>query len=171
MIQKPIQPDPIDKLLQKIANEADVEQRYASFLQRCAARIVDTTIVLAIAYTLGWYFIYLIGDTNQLNEDYIIESVKKSLPALALMIWVLIYSPLLESTGGTLGKRLVRIKLVDAASDETPAFRMCMARSWIYMVFIVLAVVPSVLSCLAYFVSDQKQTWHDKLTNMICLKK
>jgi uncharacterized RDD family membrane protein YckC len=103
--------------------------------------------------------------------DFIVKSVEQAMPAFALMFWVIIYSPLMEATGGTVGKRLMRIQLVDLNSRTTPLFRMCMARSWIYLVLVTIAVIPAILSCLAFFVSDYHQTWHDKLTNMICVKK
>lgn len=159
MIQQPTQPDPIDALLDKIAREADADElRYASFIQRVMARIVDTAVVLMIAYGLGLIFLRFVRNNNDYNVDYISKSIQQALPALALMIWVLLYSPIMESTGGTLGKRLVGIKLVDLSSNELPVFRMCMARTWVYMIFVVLAGIPAVLSCLAYFVSDHKQT-------------
>jgi len=172
MISQPAQPDPIDTLLEKIAKEvAHEEQQPATFLQRAIARTVDTAIVFGFGYAAQLLFIEFVKKDNEFNIDFLVKSVEQAMPAFALMFWVLIYSPVMESTGGTLGKRLMRIRLVDLRTRETPAFRMCTARSWIYLVFVVLLFVPAIISCLAFFVSDYHQTWHDKLTNMICVKK
>jgi uncharacterized RDD family membrane protein YckC len=173
MISQPTQPDPIDQLLEKISREVkrEEEQRLATFLQRAVARTIDTAIIIGTAYATQEIMIYYIRENNPFNVDYIVESVEQAMPAFALMIWVLLYSPVMESTGGTVGKRIMRIELLDFDTNKTPMFRMCAARSWIYLIFVVLAGVPAVLSCLAFFISDNHQTWHDKLTNMICVKK
>jgi len=173
MISRPKEPDPIDTLLEKISKEAEQEekQQLATFLQRAIARTVDTAIVFGVAYAAQLLFVRFVKSDNTYNVDFIVKSVEQAMPAFALMLWVIIYSPLMESTGGTVGKRLMRIQLVDLNTRTTPLFRMCMARSWIYLVLVTIAVIPAVLSCLAFFVSDYHQTWHDKLTNMICVKK
>jgi uncharacterized RDD family membrane protein YckC len=172
MISHPAQPDPIDTLLEKISKEAEHEEKQtlAGFIPRAIARIVDTAIVFAFAYGAQLFFVQFVRSDNTYNVEFIVKSVEQAMPAFALILWVIIYSPLMESTGGTIGKRLMRIHLVDLNSRELPLFRMCMARSWIYLILIVLAGVPAILSCLAFFVSDYHQTWHDKLTNMICVK-
>ena len=172
MISRSAQPDPIDQLLNKISQEfkREEEQSLATFFQRAMARIMDTVIIAGTSYGLQELAIYFISADNPYNEPFIVSSVRQAMPAFALMSWVLLYSPVLESLGGTLGKRIMRIRLVDLNTRKVPYFRMCAARSWIYLIFVVLAGIPAVLSCLAYFVSDYHQTWHDKLTNMICVK-
>jgi len=172
MISQSAQPDPIDSLLEKISREVEIEQQHlATFLQRAIARIIDTAIVFGAAYGTQLLFVSYIKGDNTFNVDFLIKSTEQAMPAFALMLWVMVYSPLMESTGGTVGKRLMRIQLIDLGSRKTPPFRMCAARAWIYLIFIILLFAPAVLSCLAFFVSDYHQTWHDKLTNMICVKK
>jgi len=83
----------------------------------------------------------------------------------------LLYSPLMEATGGTVGKRLAGIRLVDDKTLETPDFRYCMARTWIYLVLFVLAILPSVISCLAVLVTHKRQAWHDKLSGTVVIKR
>ncbi|MBK9729941.1 MAG: RDD family protein [Chitinophagaceae bacterium] len=172
MISQSAQPDPIDQLLDKITKEVkrEEEQLLASFLQRAVARTIDTAIIAGAAYGLQALSIYFITRDDPYNVEFITMSVRQAMPAFALMLWVLLYSPVMESTGGTVGKRIMRIKLVDLNTRQIPVFRMCAARSWIYLILVVLAGLPAVLSCLAYFISDYHQTWHDKLTNMICVK-
>lgn len=172
MISQPAKPDSIDQLLRRIAHEAELEneQRLATFLQRVIARIVDTAIVMGVAYGAQLFFVDYVRAHNTINVDFIVKSVEQAMPAFALIFWVIVYSPILEGTGGTLGKRLVGIRLVDINTRTIPPFRMTTARAWIYLVFVVLLFVPAILSCLAFFITDYRQTWHDKFTGMICIK-
>jgi uncharacterized RDD family membrane protein YckC len=130
-------PDTIDKLLNRIIKEAKMETtiRYATFGQRSMARIIDAALVLALAYIIQQFFVAFIKSDNIYNVEHILRSTDQAVPALALMLWVLVYSPALESTG----------------------------------VFVVLAVIPSILACLAVLISDKKQAWHDKMTGMVCI--
>ena len=172
-IRRPAQPDPLDQLLSRFIRDADMEVRgmYANFWLRAAARLIDTVLMVAIAYGIYVSFIDLILRDNPTNGQLIVDRLKDAVPALALMIWVLVYSPLMEATGGTLGKRIVGIRLVDDKTHETPDFRYCMARTWVYLVLFVLAIVPSIVSCLAVWVTPKRQTWHDKLTGMVVIKR
>lgn len=162
----------VDRLLQRIGWQtvAEDEQNLATFVQRAIARLVDTAVVFAVAYAARELFIYFIRQGNVVNELYVITSIKQAMPALALILWVIVYSPVMESTGGTLGKRLVGIRLVELKTGRLPAFRVAAARAWIYLIFVVLLFAPAILSCLAFFISDYRQTWHDKLTGLICVK-
>ena len=192
--------DPIDHLLSKISAEAEAEYmpRYATFLQRVIARIVDTLVVVGAAYGLKQMLMgFIISDNNQ-NLGYVLDSIDQATPAIALMFYSMLYSPIMESTGGSLGKRIVRIKLVAVGKPYLAPFRNYMARSVIYLLFVVLSApfllrleklnsdpsisnivyaciticfAPGFLSCLAFFISDHKQTWHDKISNVMCVKK
>src|SRR4030095_2823795 len=111
MISQPTQPDPIDQLLEKISREVkwEEEQRLATFLQRAVARTIDTAIIFGVAYGAQLIAVYFIKRGAPYNVDFIVKSVQQAMPAFALMLWVLLYSPVLESTGGTIGKRIMRI--------------------------------------------------------------
>ncbi len=166
-------PDPIDKLLNRIINEAEMEAniQYASFVQRLTARLIDTAIVLVLSYIIQQLAVAFIKTDNIYNVEFILRSLDQAVPALAIMMWVLVYSPVMESMGGTIGKRIVGIQLLSEKTLQIPAFRFCFGRTWLYLVFIVLAVVPSVICGLAVFFSDKKQAWHDKMTGLICIVK
>lgn len=172
-LRRSTSPDPLDQLLNRIYREADLEARgaYASFLLRVAARAVDTALMVGLAYGIYYSLVGFIMTDNPTNGQYIADRLKEAVPALALMMWVLVYSPIMEATGGTVGKRIVGIRLVDEKTLVTPAFRYCMARTWVYLVLFVLAIVPSVISCLAVLVTPKRQTWHDKLTGMVAIKR
>ncbi len=174
MVSPTAQNDPVEKFLNHIIEEVEKETNppvYASFLQRVISRLIDTAIILLITYSIQIVAFYFIKKDEIYNADYIMTGLSQAMPALAIMIWVLLYSPLMEASGGTVGKRIVGIKLVSEHTLGMPPYRNFMIRSWVYLVFIIIAVIPSILSCLAYFVSDKKQTWHDKLSEVVCIKK
>ena len=125
MVSKSAQPDPIEQLLSKISQEVkrEEEQLLATFFQRAIARIIDTAIVFGTSYGLQEMAIYFINADNPYNVAFIVSSVKQAMPAFALMMWVLLYSPVLESLGGTIGKRIMRIRLVDLSTRQVPYFR------------------------------------------------
>lgn len=172
-LRRQTQPDPLDQLLNRFIKEADMEVRgmYANFWLRTIARLVDTALMVAVAYSIYYSCVGFILRDNPVNGQLIVDRLEDAVPALALMIWVLMYSPLMEATGGTVGKRLVGIRLVDEKTLKTPDFRYCMARTWVYLVLFVLAVIPSVISCLAVWVTPKRQTWHDKLSGMVVIKR
>ena len=172
-LRRQTSPDPLDQLLNRIYREADLEARgaYASFWLRAGARLVDTALMVGVAYGIYLSFVGIILRDNPTNGQMIVDRLEDAVPALALMIWVLLYSPVMEATGGTLGKRIFGIRLVDEKTLTTPAFRYCMARTWVYLVLFVLAVVPSVIACLAVLVTPKRQAWHDKLSGMVVIKR
>lgn len=164
----------IDKLLEKIVREAEKEDTnfvYASFFQRVVARLVDTAVVLAVAYSLQLWFDHWVVASKTFNAAYLAHSMNQVMPAFAVIFWAVIYSPIMEGTGGSLGKRLMRIQLVDEKTKGQPAFRNCFARSVLYMLLILLILAPAVFSCVAVLFTEKKQTWHDLLTGMVCVRR
>ena len=164
----------IDRLLEKIVQEAekdDTKLIYASFYQRVIARVIDTAVVVAVAYGLQLWFDHWVVASKTFNAAYLAHSMNQLMPAFAVIIWSVLYSPIMEGTGGSLGKRLMRIQLLDEKTNEQPAFRNCFARSVLYMLFILLVLAPAVFSCLAVLFTEKKQTWHDLLTGMVCVRR
>ncbi len=173
MITPSTQPDPIDKLLKEIMEETEQELqqvKFASFFQRVVARLVDMSLITGITLGIGYLaFSFIRKDTPE-SAAYIIDGLKQALPAFGIMIWVTLYSPLMESTGGTIGKRLMGIKMVnDNMEYKKPRFLTCAARAWVYLVFIMLLIIPAIASCIFVLFNDKKMTFHDKMFNMVCV--
>ncbi|HAP01816.1 MAG TPA: hypothetical protein DCQ93_07840 [Bacteroidetes bacterium] len=187
---QPSSPDPIDKLLSRIIKQVENDEqpvRYANFFQRTIARLIDMLIVAGIAIGISYSaFSFIRHDTPQ-DADFIINGLTQALPAFGIMLWVTLYSPILESTGGTIGKRIFRIKMVNDDEDRgNLRFLTCAARAWVYLVFIMLSapallfpyvlgivvapVLPAFASCLFMLFNPSKQCFHDKMFNMICVK-
>ncbi len=174
MITPLTQSDSIDKLLTKIMTEVEQELhpiKYASFFQRTIARLVDMSIVTGIAVGASYIAFNFIRQDTPESAVYIIDGLKQALPAFGIMLWVTLYSPIMESTGGTIGKRIIRVKIVnDDAEHKNPRFLTCAARAWVYLVFIMLLVVPAIASCIFVLFNDKKMTFHDKMFNMVCVR-
>ncbi|GDX52069.1 hypothetical protein LBMAG27_11160 [Bacteroidota bacterium] len=173
MIAPSTQTDPIDKLLTKIMIEAEQELlpiKYASFFQRTIARLVDMGFITGLAIGTGYLAFNFIRQNTPDEAAYIIDGLKQALPAFGIMLWVTLYSPLMESTGGTIGKRIMGIKMAnDDAENKSPRFLTCAARAWVYLVFIMLLVIPAIASCIFVLFNDKNMTFHDKMFNMVCV--
>lgn len=173
MITPSTQPDPIDKLLTKNMKEAEKELqpiKYASFFQRTIARLIDMSIVAGLAIGTAYLAFNFIRQNTPEDAAYIIDGLKQALPAFGIMLWVTLYSPLMESTGGTIGKRIMGIKMVnDDVEHKSPRFLTCAARAWVYLVFIMLLIIPAIASCIFVLFNEKKMTFHDKMFNMVCV--
>ncbi len=173
MIASTSQPDPIDKLLNKIMKEAEQELqpvKYASFIQRVIARLIDMTLITGVTLAIGYFMFSFIRKDTPEDAAFIINGLTQALPALGIMLWVTLYSPIMESTGGTIGKRIAGIKMVNDDSERNNVrFLTCAARAWVYLVFIMLLVLPAIASCVFVLFNDKKMTFHDKMFNMVCV--
>ena len=173
MIAPSKHPDFIDKLLTKIMNEAEQESKpviYASFTQRVIARLIDMAIITGVTVVVGYLaFNFIRKDTPQ-EAAFIINGLTQALPAFGIMLWVTLYSPIMESTGGTIGKRIAGIKMVNDDSErKNVRFLTCAARAWVYLVFIMLLLLPAIASCVFVLFNDKKMAFHDKMFNMVCV--
>jgi uncharacterized RDD family membrane protein YckC len=78
--------------------------------------------------------------------------------------------PVMEFLGGTVGKRIMGIHLLDASSLQPPDFMNCFGRGLAYLVLCVV-IVPAIISCLAVLYTPKKQAWHDFVSNVVAVKK
>ena len=144
--------------------------KYATFTQRVIARLIDMVLLTGVTVGIGYLaFNFIRKDTPQ-DAAYIINGLTQALPALGIMLWVTLYSPIMEITGGTIGKRIMGIKMVNDDSErKNVRFLTCAARAWVYLVFIMLLAIPSIASCVFVLFNDKKMAFHDKLFNMVCI--
>lgn len=144
--------------------------QYATFFQRVIARIIDMAIIIGIAKGVSYLAFNFIQQDTPETAEYIIDGLNQALPAFAIMLWVTLYSPIMESTGGTVGKRIIGIKMVeDNDQHKSPRFLNCAARAWIYLIFVMLLIIPAIASCIYVLYNDKKITFHDKMFDMVCV--
>lgn len=133
--------------------------KFASFGQRLLARLIDTVIVgISAGFIVG-----LLAGLNGNMDGRMIES---SANGFGVLIYCFFYYPILESSGGTWGKRIVGIRTINLRTSRIPSATNSYGRALIYFLFLLLLTIPALLSGLAVLWSDKKQTWHDRLTNI-----
>ena len=168
-------PDPIEKILNHLMKETEEEFQpvvYATFFQRTIARLIDMALIAGITIGTSWLAFNFIRNDSPEEATYIIDGLTQALPAFGIMLWVTLYSPIMESTGGTIGKRIMGIRMVNETGErKNVRFLTCAARAWIYLVFIILIVAPAIASCVFVLFNEKKQAFHDKMFGMICIQK
>ncbi len=134
------------------------ELKFASFGQRLLARLIDSIIVGLIAGVLAFIF-----GSNAPDPEQAIDALDR---ALGMLIFCFIYQPILETKGGTWGKKIVGLRTINLNTVKAPTIGNSYGRSALYFLFILLLVIPAFLSVLAVLWTKKKQTWHDSLTNI-----
>ena len=141
---------------------------YASFTQRVFARLIDMVFVGAITFGVYLLMKNTIGANNE--NEALLQNMTYLVETSSVIIFCMIYYPVLEAFGGTIGKRIVGIKPLDEFTLQSPSLANCLGRGIIYMVFLALMVVPSIASCLGILWSPKQQTWHDKIAGVVVVK-
>ncbi len=134
------------------------ELKFASFGQRLLARLIDVIIVGLIAGVLA----FILG-SNAPDPERAIDGLARG---LGMLIFCFIYQPILETTGGTWGKKIVGLRTINLNTGKAPTIGNSYGRSALYFLFILLLVIPAFLSGLAVLWTKKKQTWHDSSTNI-----
>lgn len=132
--------------------------QFASFGQRLLARFIDG-ILVAIAST---FLAYLIG-----KDPGSIDTFARG-GGPWLFFWL--YQPILEASGGTIGKRLVGIRPINLSTGTTPSLSNCYGRSLFSFLLLILLVLPAFIGCLAVLWNRNKQAWHDSVSNIGVIK-
>ena len=138
----------------------------ASFLQRAFAAIVDITVVVAAVTTYYWFFrgfddVVLRHIDPKLREQLppgaLVSSIGKilGLSFLSLVMYGVLMEP--SPWGGTLGKRLVSIRVVDEFGEPL-TFTAAIIRNLVKVVSLAFLGV----GFLAIFWRPGKQAWHDR---------
>ncbi len=106
-------------------------QQKATFLQRLFARIIDG-ILLSILITVCYY---LFKDLDSIENSHIQSDVT----GIGVLIRWLLYYPIMEANGGTIGKRVVKIKTVSADTNMNPS----LLQSYKRTVYLLLPFIAS----------------------------
>ena len=139
----------------------DDDQQHASFGSRLLAELVDNLLT-----TLPFAATASIGDLDLAVE----------VPFLLSIAVGLLYNGYLDGVGQTLGKRLVKIRVVDAETGQPVGFGRGATRAALPTAIQVLgALVPllgvlSALDGLSMLRSDRRQTWHDRIAGTVVLQ-
>jgi len=82
---------------------------------------------------------------------------------LALLVVTVLYFVVLWSRGGTIGQRLLKLRVVDA----TTGANISMGKAFLRYVGLIIAAIPCYLGLLWVIWDPRKQGWHDKIAGTV----
>ena len=123
---------------------------FATWGKRALARLIDVTII------------YVLSEVISGNKVQVFA-------ILGTFLFYFVYYPILESTGGTIGKRIIGIKTVLIISKKSPNILTSYFRS---IICLVLSLIP-IVNIISYIYLNQefKQTWWDSGTQVCVVCK
>lgn len=121
---------------------------------RFAAYLIDIIPVVLLSFVL----LYLVNGAEMFNSDR--KDAMDSVRALGLMLWI-VYCTIMESTSfqGTIGKRLMDIKVVNASGGRLTVFE-----AIIRNITKLLSSLPLGLGFFWMLFNKKKKCWHDMLS-------
>ncbi len=141
--------------------QQEAETVYVGFWARVLASVVDSVLILAIAFPV-LYAVYG-GDyftTPDLETGFTDVLVNKVFPVVAVLaFWIY--------RQATPGKMLVSAKIVDAKTGEKPSVSQYIIR---YLGYIV-STLPLGLGLFWVAWDKRKQGWHDKMAGTLVVKE
>jgi uncharacterized RDD family membrane protein YckC len=142
---------------------------YAGYLDRFVSTCIDILVMLPVWYLAHYLLLEFFKGQN--FAEPLTRIFPQMLPGFILVMYCLVYMPVMDATGGTIGKRVMHIESVDATTLHKAHFMYHFARGGILMVLCTLLFVPAFLSGATMFFTEKKQTIHDLIGNIIVVKK
>ncbi len=142
---------------------------YAPFSSRVIARVIDLAVIGIIWFAFTQLIILELKHLH--SSQYLMNNFITGIEGGVVIFYCFFYMPIMEFFGGTVGKRVMGIHLLDAVTLQPPDFMNCFGRGLVYLVFCAMIGIPAVLSCMAVLYSAKKQTWHDLVSNVVAVKK
>jgi len=148
---------------------------YAGFWRRFGALLLDLIIPLGafllLAFVVGFAagFVVGVGGATDDEVDSVAEVVFGVLGIL-LPVAGLLHFWVGNSLGGTLGKRLLGLRVVLASHSPDEEAAVGLMRGLARLLVYVLGSIPLFLGWLWLLWDGQKQTWHDKVANSIVIR-
>jgi uncharacterized RDD family membrane protein YckC len=133
--------------------------RYGGFWIRALAGTIDSGLVLG---PLGWTM------WRMLNSGIDPATLQASIPGLGLFVAVAIstYHIALWSTGGTLGMRLLHLRIIDAHSGRY----LSAGQSVLRLITIVISQLLLCIGLIWVAFDPHKQGWHDKVASTVVVR-
>lgn len=141
--------------------EQTAPQYFASFDQRLLAWAIDYFLLLLV-------YIFMI----LLSFIFIDEKEQRLMVSLSLLpllpLCKLVYGSIAEASvsQGTIGKRLLKIKVADEAGQQ-----ISLSRSFGRNVAKVLSILPLCFGYLYIFLNKKQRSWHDIAANTLVIKE
>jgi uncharacterized RDD family membrane protein YckC len=145
---------------------------YGGFGLRFVARLLDS-LILGIPFSvlfalIGGLAVASVSTTVDANGK--INTVAAGgagglliLLYLALLVVSVLYFVVLWSRGGTIGQRLLKLRVVDA----TTGANISMGKAFLRYVGLIIAAIPCYLGLFWVIWDPRKQGWHDKIAGTV----
>ncbi|MBO3740525.1 RDD family protein [Actinoplanes flavus] len=155
--------------------------------RRLTARLVDIAAVLVLNILVNGYFVYLYWqDFSPILTDYMdqmkagvaapvvqqpserMQTLSVAIVMIATLLWLLYEAPSIASTGQTLGKRLLGIKVVPVEKIGAIGFGRAFTRwarlgMWTLFWWCGIGLIIQFVAALSpVFDTRLRQAWHDK---------
>lgn len=136
------------------------QYEYAGFWIRTAAAIIDSIIILMALLPLGYIFY---GDFRTMGQEvnWTFEIIVQYLLPMVYTVLLWIY------IGGTPGKRLFRLKVLDAATGNPVTAGQAVLRYLGYYPAIIVIFIGIIWVAF----DAKKQGWHDKMAKTVVVRE
>jgi uncharacterized RDD family membrane protein YckC len=145
-----------------------------SRFQRLMAYFIDIFPILFVWLTIAYLF-FDFGETMSMYLDNkgdtdargLFIKERNQIRNLTFLTWI-VYCTFMEASSyqGTLGKRLMDIKVVDENGNRLDLFK-----AFLRNALKVLSIVPLFIGILWIIFDKKGQAWHDKLSKSIVVKE
>ena len=138
---------------------------YAGFWRRFVANLLDGIILGIVSFPINFITSLISGTSNSNSPAAMLASSVGSLIVLAIQIAYFVY--FIGSKGQTLGKMVMKIKVVKVGTNEAPGYVKAFLRD---IVGKMLSALVLSLGYLWMLWDSKKQTWHDKIAGTVVVK-
>jgi uncharacterized RDD family membrane protein YckC len=168
-MQPPPPPPPTAPYAPPYAAQPQSGARYAGFWIRFVAYLLDSIVVGAVTFGLikatGVITVFCPPGVTDASDPSCGGTQIAPLFYVILLL-PLLYNILLWAVGGTLGQRLLGLRVVNAATGGN----LGIARSLLRYVGLIIATIPIYLGLVWAGFDPRKQGWHDKIAGSFVLR-
>lgn len=139
-------------------SDDEQEYEYAGFWIRVLASMIDSTIITLVVFPIGFFAGYM-----GLAESTAFAFLQLALQLLGIAFYIVCW----VKFAGTPGKRLLKLKVLDADTGDNLSTGKAILR---YIMYIV-STLALLLGLIWVAFDKKKQGWHDKVANSVVVKE
>ena len=161
--------NPYSAPVSEVLNESTAEEAeliLASRWARLFAYIIDVIMLFLTSIFIGVILSFIVSDT------FLDSANEMTIGVMVISVYMLINGSLLVMRGQTVGKLILRIRIVNPSTKKVPGFVDVVLKR--YVAFMVLSLLPliSLVTIINPFMifRETKKCWHDDFANTIVVK-
>lgn len=146
-------------------NYDDDEYEYAGFWIRLGAQLIDSIIWLVL-WVIMIFILSLLGliDLNRLLDP---EQGYTAIDIISNVIYAIVVISFWVKIGGTPGKRLLKLKVLNATTGEP----LTIGQATLRYVGYIPSMICLFIGCIWIAFDAKKQGWHDKIAKTVVVKE